>query len=145
METKSQVLLVVEDDPSDVFIIQRALRKSKVSHSLQVVTDGQMAINYLAGHGKFGDRTQYPLPSLIFLDLKIPYKHGFEVLEWVRQQPSLQDCPVVVLSSSSEERDMERAYRLGARSFLVKPPTPGMLLEVLHAFQKPCGASIPDQ
>src|SRR6266404_3606360 len=86
VESPRQTFLLVEDDPGDVFLMQRACRKAKLINSLQIATDGQMAVDYLAGIGEFGDRTQYPIPCLVFLDLKLPYKHGFDVLKWVRTQ-----------------------------------------------------------
>ncbi|MEO6035484.1 MAG: response regulator [Verrucomicrobiota bacterium] len=92
---------------------------------------GQEAVDYLAGVGKYEDRAKHPLPSLIFLDLKLPFKHGLEVLQWIREQPFLDLVLVIVLTSSSEQRDIQQAYRLGARSFLVKPPATEMFLELM--------------
>ena len=124
-------ILLVEDEPSDVFLMKRALKGAQIPNPLQVAGDGQEAINYLSGAGKFSDRAQFPLPSIIFLDLKLPYKSGFEVLDWIRSQSQLNQTLVMVLTSSSEERDISQCYKLGARTFLVKPPTPAMLLELL--------------
>src|ERR1700679_3895436 len=93
------VILLVEDDPNDVFLMQRALKRAEITNPLQVATDGQQAIDYLSGTGKFSDRTQYPLPDLIFLDLKLPYKSGFDVLEWIRSQPALASTSVIILTS----------------------------------------------
>lgn len=135
MDYGSQTFLLVEDEPGDVFLMRRALSKAKIASQLQVVTDGRMAVDYLSGSGKFSDRAQYPLPSLILLDLKIPYVHGFEVLRWIKAQPELSGVLVVVLTSSTEERDVQRAYALGACSFLVKPPTAQMLQELLKSFE----------
>jgi CheY-like chemotaxis protein len=124
-------ILLVEDEPSDVFLMKRALKKAQILNPLQVVSDGQEAINYLSGVDKFSDRTQFPIPSIIFLDLKLPYKNGFEVLEWIRTQPHLGLTLVMVLTSSSEERDVAQCYRLGARTFLVKPPNQTMLTDLM--------------
>jgi CheY-like chemotaxis protein len=124
-------ILLVEDEPSDVFLMKRALKKAQILNPLQVVSDGQEAINYLSGVDKFSDRTQFPIPSIIFLDLKLPYKNGFEVLEWIRAQPHLGLTLVMVLTSSSEERDVAQCYRLGARTFLVKPPNQTMLTDLM--------------
>jgi CheY-like chemotaxis protein len=135
VEKSRPTFLLVEDDPSDIFLMQRACQKAKLTDCLQIVTDGKMAVDYLAGIGKFADRSQYPLPSLVFLDLKLPYRSGFDVLRWMRTQPALQSVVVVILSSSSEEQDMDTAYPLGARSYLVKPPTPKLLLDVLNQFE----------
>lgn len=131
MKMWNQTILLVEDSEDDVFLMKRALKESNILNPLQIAVHGQHAIDYLAGTGKYADRVQHPLPSLIFLDLKLPFKHGFEVLQWIREQPGLAAILVIVLTSSSEERDIQQAYRLGARSFLVKPPTQEMLVELM--------------
>jgi len=128
-------ILLVEDDPNDVFLMQRALKKTGIANPLKVAENGQQAIDYLAGTERLANRAEFPIPSLIFLDLKLPYKSGFEVLEWIRTQPSLESTLVVVLTSSSEERDIKESYRLGAKSFLVKPPTPAMLADLMVALK----------
>lgn len=121
VEWQDGLVLLVEDDPNDVLLIQRAWRKANIAAPLQVVTDGEAATRYLTGGGEFADRQRYPLPILVLLDLKLPRKSGFEVLAWLRQQPVLRRLPVVVLTSSSEPEDINRAYELGANSYLVKP------------------------
>ncbi|MEW6157331.1 MAG: response regulator [Verrucomicrobiota bacterium] len=128
-------ILLVEDNEDDVFSMKRALRKGQIANPLQVVTDGQQAVDYLAGTGSYADRNRFPLPFIIFLDLKLPCLDGFEVLSWMRQQRTLDGIVVVVLTSSAESRDHERAYALGARSYLIKPPTPEVLLDVLNSLQ----------
>ena len=132
METSATILLV-EDLDDDVFAMQRALKLSHVENPLQIVTDGQQALDYLSGVGSYANRSQYPLPFLIFLDLKLPYVHGFEILTWLQSQPALHSIPVVVLTGSAESRDKDRAYSLGARSYLVKPPKPETLTDVLKS------------
>jgi len=114
-------LLLVEDDSNDVLLIQRAFQKASMANPLQVVTDGEEAVAYLSGEGHYGDRQKHPLPMLVLLDLKLPRKSGLEVLEWLRGQPGLKRLPVVVLTSSKESGDVNRAYDLGANSYLVKP------------------------
>ena len=121
---KSQELmqiLLVEDNYNDVLLIQRAFRKAKVEPQMSIVDDGDKAISYLSRDGKYADREQYPLPSLILLDLKMPRLSGLEVLAWIRQQPELKRLLVVVLTSSQEDSDLAQAYDLGANSYLVKP------------------------
>ena len=132
-------ILLVEDNDDDIFLMRRALAKAKLTCPLQVVTDGQEAIDYLSGVQKYSDRSNYPLPDVIFLDLKLPYIHGFEVLSWLRQQPALKEVAVIILTSSPEERDRQRARELRARSYLVKPPTRDMLLEAMQG----CGELLP--
>lgn len=117
----SYCILQVEDDPNDVFFMERAFKAAGITHPLRVVRDGQAAIDYLSGAGEFSDRAQWPLPCLILLDLKLPLRDGFEVLAWIRQQPQLQLIPVIVLTSSAREADVDQACLLGANSFLVKP------------------------
>lgn len=133
MTPTNQTILLVEDEEDDVFIMSRALKDAQVANPLQVVTDGQKALDYLAGNGEYADRTRFPLPFLIFLDLKLPYFDGFEILTRLRQQPALESIIVVVLTSSAELRDKDRAYQLGARSYLIKPPTVNTLNEVFNA------------
>jgi CheY-like chemotaxis protein len=101
--------------------MQRAFRKANLTNPLHVARDGQEAIDYLSHRGKFADAKQYPPPTLMLLDLKMPRKNGFETLEWLRQQPGLKRTVAVILSSSSERDDINRAYDLGANSYLVKP------------------------
>jgi CheY-like chemotaxis protein len=124
-------ILLVEDNEDDVFAMRRALKLSHVANPLQVATDGQQAMDYLRGDGTYANREQFPLPFLIFLDLKLPYYTGFEILEWIRTQPALDSTVVIVLTGSAESRDKDKAYSLGARSYLVKPPTPETLRAIL--------------
>jgi CheY-like chemotaxis protein len=126
-------ILLVEDDPDDVLLIQRAVRKAKIANPLQVVHDGDAAVAYLAGDGLYADREQFPLPVLVLLDLKLPRRSGLEVLEWLRgQSGELRRIRVVVLTSSREARDVNTAHDLGANSYLVKPPTFDELIELIR-------------
>lgn len=130
------VILLAEDDDNDVFFMRRALEKSQFDFPMQVVTDGQHAIDYLGGEGKFSNREEYPLPSVILLDLKMPFRDGFEVLEWIRTQSSLDAVPVAVLTSSAEERDRRRAKELGASAYFVKPPRPETIAEIVQLIEQ---------
>ncbi len=121
MEISPSLILLVEDDPNDVILIRRAFDKARIANPIQLVRDGEEAIAYLAGTPPYDDRRRYPLPMLLLLDLKMPRKSGFEVLAWLRQQPHLRRLPVVVLTSSKDTPDIDRAYDLGANSYLVKP------------------------
>jgi CheY-like chemotaxis protein len=140
--TDNRTLLLVEDNPDDIFLMRRALKKSGLELSLQIVTDGKQALEYLGGVGLYEDRGQYPRPDCVFLDLKLPYLNGFEVLEWLRRDPENKDLDVVILTSSPEERDMKIAEKLGAKAYLVKPPTVKALLDVFLP-QRPVTAAIP--
>jgi CheY-like chemotaxis protein len=130
--THTPTILLVEDNDDDVFFMRHALHKAKVGLPVQVVPDGQAAMDYLGGEGRYADREKYPLPTLIFLDLKMPYVNGFEVMEWMQRQPFAPEIQVVVLTSSPEDRDRQRAKELGARAYLVKPPTEEMILQTMH-------------
>lgn len=115
------LILLVEDDENDAALVKRAFERAGVAHTLKRVSDGQEAIAYLKGDRPYSDRTKHPLPSMVLLDIKMPLKDGFEVLRWVRQQPEFAKLCVVMLTSSDEIRDVNKAYTLGATSFLVKP------------------------
>ena len=116
----TSVILVVEDREDDILLIRRAFDRASVTNPIQVVRDGEEAIAYLIGEGQYANRDEYPLPVLVLLDLKLPRKDGFEVLSWIRSQPGIRSLPVVVLTSSNQIRDVNRAYQLGANSFFVK-------------------------
>ncbi len=114
-------VLLVEDNSTDVLMIQRAFKKANLLNPIQVVDDGDKAVAYLGGEGAYADREKYPIPVLVLLDLKLPRRSGLEVLEWLRRQERVRRLPVVVLTSSKETTDVNQAYDLGANSYLVKP------------------------
>jgi CheY-like chemotaxis protein len=126
-------ILHVDDDSNDALLFQHACRKAGVEVDLQGVSDGDEAIAYLRGQDQFADRQQFPLPRLILLDLKMPRLSGFEVLGWLRQNDQWKRLPVVVLTSSSHDADVNRAYDLGANSYLVKPVGFEALVEIARA------------
>ena len=115
-----KVILIADDDPTDVLFLRRALTDCSNPCVVFDVADGQEAIDYLAGRGKYADRAAYPVPGQLFLDLKMPRVSGLEVLEWLRQQPHSAQLPVVIVSGSHLPDDVQRAKRLGA-DYLVKP------------------------
>ncbi|HEX2222963.1 MAG TPA: response regulator [Thermoanaerobaculia bacterium] len=131
----SRSILLVEDNPDDALLLQRAFRKLGDESRIRVLNNGENALAYLAGEGDYADRVRFPLPDLMLLDLKLPRRSGFEVLEWLRGQPGLRRLPVVVLTGSREAADVERAADLGANSYLVKPVGFEALLELVAAFQ----------
>ena len=114
-------VLLVEDDPNDVALTQRAFERAGLANPLQIVNDGEQAIAYLAGEAPYTDRQRHPLPILVLLDLKLPRRSGFDVLGWLRGMPDVRRLPVVVLTSSAQSPDINRAYDAGANSYLVKP------------------------
>ncbi len=121
MNSAQPIALYVDDDPNDAVLLREACRKAKLNLSIEALTDGDQAIAYLSGEGKFAARDRYPWPVLMLLDLKMPRKNGFEVLTWIRSQRGLKRLPVIILTSSRHEDDIQRAYDLGANSYLVKP------------------------
>ena len=120
-EINRTTILLAEDDQNDVMLIKRAFSKSHVINPIACVENGEEAVAYLAGQGEYADRERYPLPFMMLLDLKLPRLSGHEVLKWLREQPGLKRLPVVVLTSSREPSDINRAYETGANSYLVKP------------------------
>jgi CheY-like chemotaxis protein len=131
-------VLYAEDEDNDAFLMQRAFIKACVTNPLHVVVDGPTAIRYLAGEGEFSDRTKHPLPCLLLLDLNLPRQSGLEVLKWVRSQPDFLALPIVILTSSSQDRDIGSAYELGANGYLVKPASSEKLIDLVTGLRDVC-------
>jgi CheY-like chemotaxis protein len=129
---QESTILLAEDDPNDVLLMKRAFNRARLANPLKIVPDGEEAVAYLAGHGLYGDREHYPFPFLLLLDLKMPKKSGLEVLEWIRSQPHFNELAVVVLTSSEEQPNMQKAFQLGASSYLVKPAEFEDLVEMMR-------------
>ena len=128
-------ILLAEDDENDVVLLERAFHKAGLDNTLKVVRDGAQAIDYLAGRGTYADRQKFPAPFLLLLDLKMPGTDGFEVLQWVRTQPELKRLLIVVLTSSNVQTDVDRAYELGANSYLVKPVGFDEMVNLIRRFE----------
>ncbi len=126
-------ILHVEDDSNDALLLQHACQKAGLNCDLRLVSDGDEAIAYLSGADGFGDRSRFPFPQFVLLDLKMPRVNGFEVLTWMRKDKRCCRLPVVVLSSSNHEADVQHAYDLGANSFLVKPVDFNSLIDLAKA------------
>lgn len=114
-------ILLVEDRSDDIALARRAFRQLNLRNPFHVVADGEEALAYVFGQGIYADRTTYPLPDIMLLDLKLPRLDGFELLSRIRKQPELNPMRIIVLTSSEDIYDVNRAYSLGANSFLVKP------------------------
>src|SRR5437660_6777577 len=114
-------IVYVEDDENDVMLLRHALRKAGIEAPIRHLCDGEAALQYLGGQGKYRDRARYPLPNLMLLDIKMPVMDGLSVLKWIRKQPQLQSLVVIVFSSSDLESDVRHAYECGANSYVVKP------------------------
>src|SRR5262249_22810995 len=118
MDNQRFTVLLVEDDLNDIFIIKRAFKMANIPTPLQVVTDGQEAISYLRGDGKYADRDVFPLPKLIVMDIRMPRRSGFEVLEWAKgSERPLRRIPIVIVSSSENPADINLAYEMGANAY----------------------------
>ncbi|HEX9394785.1 MAG TPA: response regulator [Gemmatimonadales bacterium] len=135
MTGSGTAILLVEDDANDVILIRRAFAKAEIKNPVYTVEDGDAAVAYLAGEGTYANRGDHPLPGVVLLDLKLPRRSGLEVLQWVRQSPTLRRLPVVVLTSSRESADVNRAYDLGANSYLVKPVGFDALTDLVRILQ----------
>lgn len=131
-------VLYAEDEDNDAFLMQRAFAKAAVANPLQIVTDGSAAMRYLSGTGEFSDRNTFPFPCLLLLDLNLPRQSGLEVLAWCRAQPALRELPIVIFTSSSQSRDIQSAYTLGANAYLVKPPNSERLIELVAGLRDTC-------
>ena len=128
-------ILYVEDNEDDVLLLRFAFKRADILNPLHFAQDGQEAIDYLAGAGKFSDRAKYPIPSLVLLDLKLPKKMGMEVLHWIREESSVRKLPVVILSASAQKSDVDRCYEFGANAFLVKPSDADGLADMCRALK----------
>jgi CheY-like chemotaxis protein len=120
-ENPRPVILLVDDNPHDVVLIRLAFRRVGIIDTIHLVKDGTEAMRYIRGEGAYADRHQFPIPTLVLLDLKMPQTSGFDVLSWIREQPALANVVIVVMSGSRNDEDIERAYALGANAFLTKP------------------------
>jgi CheY-like chemotaxis protein len=129
---KRTTMLYVEDEEDDVFFMRRAVKAAGGDLELQSASDVPSAIAYLQGREVYADRETYPFPDLILLDLNLPTVSGFELLEWVREQPEFNRLPVVIYSSSGREEDRERAGSLGANDYLTKPSSGADFLKVVR-------------
>ncbi|GEO16603.1 response regulator [Microvirga aerophila] len=129
MNPSDDVILIVEDNPDDRDLLARAFRKAKVETPLRFAVDGDDAVAFL---GEVVSAPNHQRPAVVLLDLKLPRRSGFEVLEWIKAHSVLRRTPVIILTSSRESIDLQRAYDLGANSYLVKPARPEELLRMVE-------------
>lgn len=133
MQKASQIdVLLVEDSPSDAELTRRALQKNNLANTLSWVRDGAEALDFIYCRGRYAERGGNER-MIILLDLKLPKLDGLQVLERLKGDPATRSIPIVVLTSSAEDRDLEEAYRLGANSYLVKPVEFGAFVEVVSS------------
>lgn len=128
-------ILLVEDNRMDVELTLDAFKEARLLNTIHVSPNGQDALNYLFGRGKYADRITYPMPNLVLLDLKLPGIDGFEVLRQVKSAPILKRLPVVILTSSKEEGDRALTYDIGANSYIVKPVSFNGFLDVIKQIE----------
>jgi CheY-like chemotaxis protein len=114
-------ILLVEDDENDAMLLRMAFEKNGIANPVQWVKDGLEAVAYLNGDGIYGDRTKYPFPEVLLLDLKMPRMTGLELLAWIGEHPEFKVIPTIIMTSSRQELDIESAYKLGANTYMTKP------------------------
>jgi CheY-like chemotaxis protein len=134
MPNNRALILHVENDADDVFLTQRAFKKAGHLSPIASVENGEQAVAYLSGDGKFANRDDYPHPAVILLDWNMPLMSGADFLRWLRAQKTLRRVPVVVLTSSNNDADMREAYELGANGFIVKPRSNDSFQEMALVF-----------
>src|SRR5829696_3715046 len=138
MNATLRPILAAEDEETDRLILSLAFEQAKLSHPLVTVRDGKECVDYLSGAAAFADRVTHPLPALLLLDLKMPRMDGFEVLAWLATQPHFKNLPICVLSSSSDDSDVQKARQLGAWDYFIKPHALPNLIKILHRLQTLC-------
>ncbi len=125
------IVLLVEDNASDLLFIQRAIRKAGIPIALYLVENGELAVSYLLGEGVYADREQYPFPALIITNMKMPRMNGLELLRWVKQQPNMKHLPVLVMSSSDDPYEMNQVITLGCSAYFAKTGNLNLLTAVV--------------
>jgi DNA-binding response OmpR family regulator len=130
-------ILLVEDDTGHSLLVQRVLKKARVANPVVAFGNGDEAVDYLAGQGEYGDRASHPLPVLVLLDGHVPGRSGLEILSWIRERAALMDLPVVMFSGSGEAESINRAFEIGADSYLVKPVAFEALLDTIDEIGLP--------
>ena len=145
MKLNQLVVLVAEDQEDDVLLFKRAIAKAVGEHKIHIVADGEDAIRYLRGEGIYGDRSIYPFPNVLLLDIKMSKVSGLEVLEWLDQHPHCNVIPTVIFTSSQQAQDVKRAYELGTNAYFTKPVAFDEWVDLMKAiFGYWCRAHIPD-
>jgi CheY-like chemotaxis protein len=121
MDDPNYTILVVEDEENDFTLLNMAFQRNKILNPVQWVRDGLEAIDYLNGEGAYADRTLYPFPEVLILDLKMPRMNGLELLTWIRDHPDYRVIPTIIMTSSRQDPDIKKAYELGANTYMIKP------------------------
>jgi CheY-like chemotaxis protein len=130
-------ILIVDDVLDDAALIKRAVMSLRPTSPVKIITTSRELIMYVEGEGSYGDREAFPYPGLILLDLRIPEMNGFEIMQWLREEPCHAEIPVIVVSAFDRQREIRKAYQLGARTFLSKPVSPETILSAIRALMLP--------
>jgi CheY-like chemotaxis protein len=133
----SEAILIVDDYPDDATLLKRAVLGLRPKCPVRIVFGGKEMMNYVEGKGCYADRTAFPSPGLILLDLRMPEMNGFELLEWLKNEPDYTGIPVIVISSFDRQREIRKSYQLGARTFLSKPVHPESIRNAIRALRLP--------
>jgi CheY-like chemotaxis protein len=131
---KEPVILLVDDSDSDIALLQQAFTKAGMHRPIQVVRDGVDAMSYLLGRGEFADRSHYPMPSILIIDVNMPRLNGLELLTWLRTQPDFNHLMIIVLTGDARIEAVNHAYHLGANSYLQKPMRHEDLVDLVQCF-----------
>lgn len=133
--TTEIIILMVDDDPEDVFLTEHAFRKGKLANDFRSVSNGQEMLDYLRNEGEFTDPVAHPRPHIVLLDINMPVMNGFDALTEVRKDDRISDVPIVIMTTSREHVDISRGYASGASSYIAKPVTPQAMVEVVQAIE----------
>lgn len=131
MDDSKYTILLVEDDENDATLVQLAFKKNDIPNPIQWVKDGSEAVAYLDGEGAYADRNLYPFPEVLLVDLKMPRMSGLELLAWIRDHPEFRVIPTIIMTASKLDADIEKAYSLGANTYMVKPPSLDQLAKMV--------------
>jgi len=134
--TDIAVTLLVEDNPADQQLTIRAFKKGKVNTNLQIANDGQEAMDYLNRVGKYADEKEYPWPDLILLDINMPRKDGKQVLKEIKENKKFKTIPIVMLTTSDQEKDIVESYELGVNSYISKPVRINEFIDVINKLEE---------
>jgi len=141
MGDSNYTILLVEDDENDAMLVRLAFQKNNILNPIQWAKDGLEAVAYLNGNGVYADRQAYPFPDVLIVDLKMPRMNGLELLAWIRDHPEYRVIPTIIITSSRLDVDIEKAYGLGANTYMIKPPALDELVKMVKVAHEYWSAS----
>jgi CheY-like chemotaxis protein len=142
VENVNYTILLVEDEEADATLLKMAFRRNNLPNPIQWAQDGLEAMEYLNGEGAYADRTQYPFPEVLLLDLKMPRVDGLELLSWLKKHPEFRVIPTIIMTSSRQDLDIEKAYNLGANTYMIKPSSFQELAKMVKLIHEYWAASV---